>query len=201
MEARDKGACNVADSRATPTLLFIGRMPRPLHHTPCDQHKAFPTASLLLLPLGRRPGLLPSDELFSPTPAAPSQKPGQCSPQPPHAPINQTKTSPCLDPNQDPVSPRMRSKLLSVAPEGPRSSPTLAALSQHSICLPVGIFGNTHSGLLAPSTLHTLFPPFRCLINSSHQQALLPASSKPPVLLPDTCQRCLGRSGPAQWRH
>lgn len=138
------------------TLKFSGCcLPLTLKH-PVTSTRPRPT---LLLPLGRSPGPRPSHCLSCPTPAAPSQPL-------PHNPRNQTKTSPCLDPNQGPIG-RGRGPTLSVAPEGLRSRPTLAALSQHSMCLPDGTFWNTHNGLLASCILHTLFPPFRVWLTAA----------------------------------
>lgn len=146
----------------------------------------------------------------TPPPAALGQEPGASSfrlvlqphpwcPEPevlaalsfPRIPRNQTKTLPCLEPNQGPLGPRTRSKLLSVAPKGLRSSPTLAALSQLSTRLPDGNFWNTHSELLAPSTLHMLFPLSCVWLTLTPNRPGFPASR----------QQCLGQAGLAQWRH
>lgn len=100
---------------------------------------------------------------------------------------NQTKTSPCLEPNQGPLGSKTSSKLLSVAPKALRSSPTLAALSRAPTRLPDGAFCNTHQGIPASSTLHTLFPPFLVQLSLALDRPCLPAFLTPLVFLHDIC--------------
>lgn len=100
---------------------------------------------------------------------------------------NQTKTSPCLEPNQGPLGSKTSSKLLSVAPKALRSNPTLAALSRAPTRLPDRAFCNTHQGIPASSTLHTLFLPFLVQLSLALDRPCLPAFLKPLVFLYDIC--------------
>lgn len=133
----------------------ITSLPSPHHHVPCDQHKAF-LHSPSCCPWAGAQGFF----VLQPHPWCPEPE-VLAALSAPHIPRNQTKTFPCLGPNQGPLGPRTKSKLLSVAPKGPRSSPTLAALTQLSLTrFPDGNFWNAYNGRLAPSTLHMLFPLF-----------------------------------------